>query len=357
MKCPPFLIAGLLPLVLAACGAAKPDDKAVEPPPTVSIAHVAERTLEGGFSASGRLVPREEVAVAPELPGYRVARVLVEEDALVGAGQTLAILDDALLRSQIAQARATLAQQQVAAERSREEAARVRGLDNQGVLSEEAIDQRRFAARSGEAAVAVARAQLNDLLVRQSRLVIRAPTSGRIVQRSVRPGDTSATGSTMFTLSRDDLIELHAEIPEASIGLVTVGTPAEVTLASGEKVAGTVRLRQARVDQQTGLVIVRIALPRDRDLRPGGFAQARFALAGAPAKVVPQAAVHFDADGASLKVLDRQDRAHRVAVRTGRRANGFVELLQGPPPGTRVILSGAAFILEGDKVRIARGTR
>jgi HlyD family secretion protein len=40
----------------------------------------------------------------------------------------------------------------------------------------------------------------------------------------------------------------------------------------------------------------------------------------------------------------------RVPVRTGQRAGGYVELVQGPPAGVRVALGGSAFITEGDKV-------
>src|SRR3546814_8869265 len=106
------------------------------------------------------------------------------------------------------------------------EANRVEGLDNKGVLSQEAIEQRRLAANSANAAVAAAQAQLNDLLVRQRRLVIRAPRSGRILERTVRPGDTSSAGSIMFTMARDGLVELHAEVPEAAMPDIAVGDTA-----------------------------------------------------------------------------------------------------------------------------------
>lgn len=324
------------------------------PDPAVSVAQVRNVALRGGFSASGRLLPREEVAVASELSGYRVARVNVEEDAVVGAGQVLAELDDALLRSQIAQARAQLAQQQVAAERARQEAGRVAGLDDQGVLSQEAIQQRRLAARSAGAAVDVARAQLNDLLIRDRRLAIRAPMGGRVLQRNVRPGDTSAAGTVLFTMSRGDLVELYAEVPEAAVGKIAIGDPVRVTLSSGDVLNGSVRLRGARVNDQTGLAIVRVSLPVSRSLRPGGFAKAQFSGDGAQVNAVPEQAVQFDANGASVLTLNAQNRVHRQQIRTGRRADGMVELLSGPPPGTRVVLGGAAFLLEGDKVRIAK---
>lgn len=343
----------VLPLLLAGCDQ-QADKRTDPPPPTVTVAQVEQRPLDGGFTASGRLIPREEVAVAPELSGYRIARVLVEEDAQVSAGQVLAMLDDTLLRSQIAQARAQLAQQQVAYDKARMEAARVAGLDNQGVLSQEAIDQRRLADRSAQAAVAVARAQLEDLLTRQQRLVIRAPVGGRVLQRTARPGDASASGTVLFTIARENLMELDAEVPEASMGTLAIGEPARVMLASGAQVDGRVRLLGARVDNQTGLSTARIALPVRSDLRPGGFAQARFVKQSEPVLVAPEGAVHYDADGAYTLLLDKNDRVRRVPVRTGRRAKGVVEILSGPSQGARVVLGGGAFVLEGDKVRIAQ---
>lgn len=345
-------VAVVLPFLLAACGAAAPEQKR-DPAPTVTVDTVRMVSLSGGFSASGRLMPREEIAVSSELSGFRIARVAVEEDAMVGAGQILAVLDDALLRSQIAQAQAALAQQMVALDKARKESVRVDGLDNSGVLSQEAIDQRRLAARSAEAAVGVARAQLNDLLVREKRLLIRAPASGRVLERMARPGDTSSAGTVLFTIARGNLVELDAEIPEGAMGEIAIGDPVEVALASGTKMDGTVRLLGARVDTQTGLSRARIALPVRRDLRPGGFAKARFTGRARPVLAAPEAAVHYDADGAYMQILDRNDRVHRVVVRTGRHSGGMVELIAGPPQDARVVMSGGAFVLEGDKVRAA----
>ncbi len=336
---------------LGACGRSE-EKQADLPPPTVSVAPVQFRTLAGGFTASGRLIPREEIAVAPELSNFRIARVFVEEDAQVRAGQVLATLDNTLLRSQIAQARASLAQQQVQAERARSEARRVVGLENSGVLPVESIEQRRFADRNAAAAAQVAQAQLQDLLTREARLTIRAPVSGRVLQRSARPGDASSSGQVMFTIARDNLIELDAEVPEASMANVSIGDPAEVTLADGTRLAGRVRLRGARVDDRTGLSRARISLPVRSDLRAGGFAQAHFVKASASATVVPEAAVHYDADGAYMLLLDKGDRVHRASVRTGRRAGGMVEIVAGARVGQRAVLSGGAFVLEGDKVRI-----
>lgn len=351
----PFASTGALALgafvLLSGCSAAKEDEATRMPPQAVTTALVANREIAGGITASGRLLPREEIAVAADLSGFRVARVLVEEGAFVKAGQPLAILDDSLLKSQISQLEAQLAQQQVSAEQARDQAARVAGLDNQGVLSNEAIAQRRFAARTGAAAVAATRAQLNDLLVRRSHLVIRAPSSGMVIERTVRPGDTSSAGTVMFRMAREGLVELYAELPEMDAARVSLGDPAQVTLASGRTLEGTVRLIGERVDTTTGVVIARIALPGDPELRSGGFAKARFA-AEKSVLAVPEKAVRYDADGASVMVVGKDSRVHRVRVSTGDHAGGYVELRQGPPAGSRVAVKGAAFTLEGDKVKV-----
>lgn len=343
-------VAALAAAGLAAC-AKKAEAPKAEAPLTVSVAKVEIRNLSGGFTASGLLIPREEAGVASELSGYRVAEVYVEEGALVSAGQPLARLDDTLLRAQIDQSQATLVQQQVAAERAQAEAARVDGLDNQGVLSEEAIAERRLTARSAQAAVAVAQAQLRDLQTRRTRMTIRAPVAGRVLERTVRPGDTSAAGTSLFRIARGGLVELDAEIPEAKLALIRPGAEATVSLPSGAQVAGVVRLVSPRVDQQTKLGRARIAMPVRADLRPGGFGRASFSQMTRAVPAAPEAAIRYDADGASVMVVQADNRVRRVGVRSGERADGFVELIQGPPPGSRVALGGSAFVLNGDRVR------
>ena len=55
----------------------------------------------------------------------------------------------------------------------------------------------------------------------------------------------------------------------------------------------------------------------------------------------------------AVEVIDRKNRISRTAVRTGRRAQGLVEILKGPAEGSQVAVKGSAFVLDGDEVRIA----
>ena len=341
-----------LALILALGACHKPAAPPSAPPRTVSVTEVETRTLPGGLTTSGLLISREEAAVFPEVTGYRVAKVLVEADARVAQGQPLAVLDDALLKSQIAQQTALVAEQQVAAEQAASQAQHIEGLDGQGVLSTEQIDQRRFQARSAKAALDAQKAQLDDLKIRDERMTIRAPVAGVVLERNVRPGDIAAVTTTpLFRMIRDDQVELQAQVPEAAMSNVRAGDKVQVLLPTGVQITGQVRFVEPGVDSQTKLGKVRVSLPVRADLRPGGFARATFAGLGRTAPTVPETAIRYDADGASVMVVDAANKVSQVPVKTGDHAGGSVELIQGPPAGSRILSAAASFVLPGDVIR------
>ena len=306
---------------------------------TVRVTRVESRPMEDGLTASGLLVSREEAAVGSDLSGYRVAKVYFEQGAWVKAGQPLVQLDDSLLRAQIDQAVAQ-------AEQASAQAKRVAGLDDQGVLPAEQIETRRIQAKVQAAAV-------SELRTRQAHMTIRAPVSGLILERNVRPGDiASAGGATpMFRIVRDGLVELNAELAEDDMAGIHIGDPAQVVLPGGSSVQGRVRLIDPQVDAQTKLGRIRVGLPVRADLRPGGFGRAIFTGLSQAKRAVPETAVRYDADGASVAVVGADNRVSSVPVKTGGRAKGYVELTEGPPAGSRVLLRSASFVLPGDKVQ------
>jgi HlyD family secretion protein len=353
-------VAGAMIFILGLTACAKKPAPVVDDRTTarsVRVGTVEIRPLAGGLTASGVLVSREEAAVNSELSGYRVTKVFVDADTTVKAGQPLAQLDDTLLRAQIAQQTALVTQQQVAAEQAEKQAKDVAGLDNQGVIASEQIDQRRFQARSSRAALAAQTAQLNDLKTRDERLTIRAPVAGLVLERNVRPGDISAVSATtpMFRMARDSLMELEAQIDEGSMGGIRVGDAVQVNLPDGASITGHVRLIDPNVDPQTKLGKVRVLLPVRPDLRPGGFGRAVFVGLKRNAPCVPETAIRYDANGASVMVVGANDRVTQVPVRTGDHADGYAELLKGPPAGSRVLLGAAAFVLPGDLVKPIEG--
>lgn len=330
-------------LALAGCKKPPPAKAApAEQSRAVSVVRVEPHAIQGALAATGDLAPREEAAVLPEVTGYRVMSVLADVGDHVKKGQVLVRLDPTLIEAQIAQAQAQY-------EQAQDQANRVKGLDGQGVLSQEQIEQRRIQAR-------VAAAQLRDLKTRYAKMNVTAPVSGLILEKTVRPGDLSAGGSTpWFRLARDGEIELQAQLSEADLARIRVGQGAQVSLPSGAVVNGQVRLISPQVDPQTKLGFVRVRLPVRSDIRAGGFARAVFSDASGVAPSVPDTAVSYDADGASVMVVGDDNKLHRVLVQTGQRGGGWVQLVKGPPVGTRVVRSAGTLMLEGDVVKPVEG--
>jgi HlyD family secretion protein len=120
-------------------------------------------------------------------------------------------------------------------------------------------------------------------------------------------------------------------------------------------VQGVVRLVSPLVDMQSKLGYVRVNLPVRSDIRAGGFGRAVFAEVAGVGLAVPETAIRYDADGASVMVVQPDNRVKRVLVQTGQRGSGLVQLISGPSPGTRVVESAGAFLLDGDKVRPVEG--
>lgn len=338
---------------LAACGkkpAAKETDQ--DRARTVRVVKVEPRQIAGAVAADGVLLPREEVAILPEVSGYRVARVLADVGQYVRAGQPLVEIDRALISSQLDQQRALAAQAAVQAEQAEAQAARVSGLDGSGVLSQEQLEQRRFQARAARATANAQAAAARDLETRARKLTVTAPVSGLVLERNVRPGDLSATGtSPWFRLAQNGEIELQAELSEQDLGRVRPGQSANVTLTNGASAEGTVRLVSPQLSSQTKLGTVRIRLPVRPDIRSGGYGRARFADASGQSLAVPETAIRYDADGASVMVVDANNKVRRVVVVTGARGAGLVALVKGPPAGSLVVQNAAAFLLDGDLVR------
>lgn len=332
-------LAGALSVALAACHpAAPPKRDAAQQARAVSVVRLEARPITGAISASGNLTPREEAAVTPEITGFRVARVLVDEGAWVRRGQTLAQLDSSLLQAQLEQARAQAAQ-------AEDQARRVAGLDGQGVVPQEQIATRRFQAQ-------VARANLRDVQARMGKMAVVAPVSGLVLERTVRPGDLSAGGATpWFRVARDGQIELAAQLSEDDLDRIRPGQHATVTLPSGGVAEGVVRLVSPQIDPQSKLGEVRLLLPVRGDIRAGGFGRAVFQDASGMGLAVPETAVRYDAAGASVMVVAADNRVRRVAVQTGQRGGGYVQIVRGPPAGALVVQNAASFLLDGDLVK------
>lgn len=348
-------------------------------PPAVSVVRVAPAELVETVMVTGTLVPRDEILVAPEVEGLRVLEVHADEGDWVKEAQVLATLVHATLDAQlaqstallakadasIAQARSTIAQAEAALKEAQNALERAKPLRQSGHLSESIFDQREAAARTTEAVLVAARdglkvaqaekasleAQRRELEWRRSKTEVKAPAEGLVSRRNVRVGSLATiTAEAMFRIIARGEIELDAEVPEAELAGIEAGQPATVTVAGLGEVAGQVRLVSPEIDRSTRLGRVRISLTSKEPLRIGGFGRGTVVTADGRGLAVPASAILYGPKGASVQVVN-DGRVNTRRVKTGLRAIGRVQIIEGLEDGEVVIARSGTFLRDGDEVR------
>ncbi len=359
--------------------AASKGDTPTTPPPAVSVVEVVTAEFTETAVVSGSLVPRDEILVTPEVEGFRVLDLRVDESDRVKKGDVLATLVSESLDAQIAQNDASLARADAAISRARSEIVaatarleeatsafeRAKPLQNSGYLSKSTFDQREAAATTAQAQLVAARdglklaqaekgqveAQRRGLEWRLANTKVTAPEDGLISRRDARIGAmASSSAKPMFHIVARGEVELDAEVIETELARIHVGQKARIDVAGVGEVTGTVRLVSPEINADTRLGRVRIFLGDDPKLRIGGFARGVIDTAEARGLSVPTAAVVFDSSGAFVQVV-RDGRVERRVIETGLVAAGLVEVREGLALGDVVVAKAGTFLRDGDAVR------
>ena len=265
---------------------------------------------------TGTLVPRDEILVAPEIEGYRITELLVEEGAEVTKGQVLARLSLEMIATQEAANAAAIAKAQAAIVQARSqivqsEAAqieanlaleRARSLIKTGNATAAVLEQRVSAAQGGEGRLAAAkgglqlaeadlsaaRAQSNEIALKRARTDIKAPDGGIVSRRTARIGAAAtSTGEPLFRLIARGEIELEGEVPETWMPRIKRGNIVRLEADQGRIVTGKVRRIDPEIDRLTRLGKIRISLDRDPALRIGAFARGKVEVARRDSVAVP----------------------------------------------------------------------
>ena len=351
-----------LTLALAACGG---EEKAKEAEAkagatgssqTVTVAAAALHNLPRTVTASGTISAWEEVPVGAETGGLTATAVYVDEGRYVRQGQPLVQLNDALLKAQLRQQQAAVQSAEANAARDQAALDRAQELKERGFLSQASLDTALANKRSSDANAAAARAALSETRTRLAQATIRAPVSGLVISRNVTRGQIVSAGSELFRIVRDGRLELDAQVPETDLALVRSGQSAAVSSDQVGETTGTVRIVTPEVDPETRLGVARISLAGGGGFRPGMFARAQIDVGANPAVTVPTAAVLYRENRPGVYVLDNQSRARFRPVVIQTRAAEWTAV-DGVQAGARVIVQGAGFLGEGDRVRVAPAAR
>jgi RND family efflux transporter MFP subunit len=354
-----------------------PAGEATGPRPVTTVA-VVEEPFVRSVTVTGTLAAEDQAVLGFKVPG-RVAEVSVDLGSPVEDGQVVARLIPTDYELRVRQAEAALVQarvrlgltaegretavdpEQTALVRQRRAVVQEARLnhDRMKTFVERGISPR-ASLDAALAALEVAEGQYQDALEeirsrqgvlaqRVSELelarqqledtVLRSPLHGAVRERRVTVGEYLASGAPVLTVVRTHPLRLQLAVPERETAGLKAGLPVVVRVEGDETVHdGRLERIGAAIDETNRTLPVEAMVPNDGDrLRPGQFATAAIVLSDEErALVVPRDAIVTFA-GVQKVLMVRDGHAHEQRIRTGRRDQDRVEVLEGLRPGDVVI--------------------
>jgi membrane fusion protein (multidrug efflux system) len=331
------------------------------PAPSVTLAAtdigtVRRDVIEEGIAITGDLRPIEVVEVRARLEGDLVG-LYVREGERVRVGQVLARFEASEQESGLSSAEAD----RVAAESELATAQwnldQTTELFRAGAVAERDYKaaQQSVATAKARLAAAQSRVRATSSLVRDTRVL--APTAGIISRKLVENGEHVARGAGLFTLVRNDVLELAAAVPARQANAVNVGQAVRFS-ADGRAFDGKVARVSPTVDPATRSVAVYIQIPNSSGALKGGtFASGRVvSRVVSGALVVPSSAIRQAADAGrpfvyrlAGKVID----VAPVTVGIVDERGGTAEVLDGLAEGDRVVVGNVGVLGRGMQVIVA----
>jgi membrane fusion protein, multidrug efflux system len=316
-------------------------------PASVEVAKVETQTLVDETQAVGSLRSRQGVMLRPEVGG-RVQQIFFNDGQRVRKGQVMVQFEDQLQQAQLSQAKAEMSISEANHKRNQE-------LVAQNFISKRSLDE------SG-AALDVARAKMALADATVQRLKVLAPFDGVTGLRQINVGDYLKDGADMVNIEDLDAVLLDFRLPERFQAKIRAGQKAQLTVDAlpGRPFTAIVQAVDPLIDANGRSVGVRGCIDnRQQQLRPGMFARVN-AVFGARenAMVIPEEAI-IPQGGRTfvVKVVAGEKPeslvSERVAVKTGLRLPGKVEILEGLAAGDTVVTAGHQRLQkDGTSVRV-----
>lgn len=181
-------------------------------------------------------------------------------------------------------------------------------------------------------------------------VTLTAPIGGTITEMHATVGQAVERSSDLFDIENLTTVWVTANVPEAEISRVGVGTPVEVTTSAypGKVFKGAVQLVGAKLDSKTRTLPVQCRVPN-----PGKLLRSELFMRVSigTGKTVTTLAVPADAvvgeDDDTAVFVEHAGKYERRKVRLGRTGDGFSEVTEGLKEGDNVVVKGV-FVLQSE---------
>ena len=186
----------------------------------------------------------------------------------------------------------------------------------------------------------------------QQYLTLRSRANGTVLEKPAIEGKRFMAGDPLYQIADLSTLWLVADVFEQDLNLIHSGQTAKIKIDAYPDKAyqGKVTFIYPTVTPETRTAKIRVELPNPNGmLKPSMYARLEFAAGhgGPKALVVPDSAL-LDTGTRQLVLVRRGEGAFEPrAVKTGMRADGYIEILDGVRVGEEVVVS-ANFLIDAE---------
>lgn len=176
--------------------------------------------------------------------------------------------------------------------------------------------------------------------------------------RNIEAGDLvsadNATARPLFVVTRTDRLRVRVHVPQDAALTVKVGEPASIVVPErpDQTFTGTVTRTGHALEPGSRMLPVEIEIDNhDSRLTAGLYAEIHFDLPrAAPVIMVPSEALNYEADGLSVETVEADNKVVVRKVRIGRDYGDHLEILDGLPDGSQLVVHPPSALHEGSIV-------
>lgn len=181
-----------------------------------------------------------------------------------------------------------------------------------------------------------------------SLVAVRAPLSGVITERKFNAGAGIEAAMPIFAISNLATVYVIANVPEANVGKLSIGSIAEITSPSIGTINGRIAYIDPRLDETSRTARVRLEVPNPNNrLRAGMFTEVGFQTGtnetDGQELVIPSEAVQRTGEKIVVFVpKDSEPGAFEIReVEVGADTGGYTRLKNGLELGEKVVTKGS----------------
>ncbi|WP_334120002.1 efflux RND transporter periplasmic adaptor subunit [Limnobacter sp.] len=341
------LLSTLSMLTLAACGPATPEEAPATEYRLVKIETVQTGPAAGLIEVPGIGAFRDETRLSFKVGGV-VETITVREGETVDKGQRLAWLNKQDVNAAVSLASAGF-------DKAQRDLSRGRALREQEVISKVQLDNLETAAQA-------ARAQLSQAQFSSQTAEIKAQSKGVVLKRFSQAGEVVSPGQPILLLgSKASGFVMKASLADKQAVHVQLGNKAEVQFDAlpGVKWPGKVIELSQAADPATGTYGVLVAIDANAheglNLLSGMQGRARIEpvnFSGTRSYLPIEAVVEGDNKAAWIYTVQANNTVNRQNVQIAFIAGNQLALSDALPEGTRVVSTGAAYLQDGETVKV-----